>query len=64
VKRKDEKVTSFTTDPEGHFSIALPPGHYTVLRDPGARIGYWRFEADVTAGNVTKVHWTGDSGMR
>lgn len=64
VKRQDEKVTSFTTDPAGHFSVALPPGHYTVLREGAARIGRWSFEADVSAGKVTKVQWTGDSGMR
>jgi hypothetical protein len=65
IKRADERVASFTTDGAGHFRVPLPPGHYIVLReDGGARIGHWRFEADVTAGNVTKVQWTGDSGMR
>jgi hypothetical protein len=65
VKRGENKVTSFTTDAEGRFRIRLAPGHYTVLReDPGARIGHWRFEADVVANEVAKVHWTGDSGMR
>jgi hypothetical protein len=28
------------------------------------RIGRWRFEADVVAGQTTKVNWTADSGMR
>lgn len=65
VKRGEEKVTSFATDGEGRFKVSLPPGHYVVLReDPGARIGHWRFEADVADGQVTKVNWTGDSGMR
>ena len=65
VKKGDEKVTSFRTDAEGAFRVSLPPGHYVVLReDPGARIGHWRFEADVVAGQFTKVNWTGDSGMR
>jgi hypothetical protein len=65
VKRGDERVTSFTTDAEGRFKVSVPPGHYVVLReDPGARIGHWQFEADVVAGQVTKVNWIGDSGMR
>ncbi|MEY2505958.1 MAG: hypothetical protein QOH01_287 [Verrucomicrobiota bacterium] len=65
VKRADVKVAAFTTDAEGRFHVSLPPGHYTVLReDPGAKIGHWRFETDVKPGEVTKVQWTGDSGMR
>ncbi|MEY2502549.1 MAG: hypothetical protein QOI07_2883 [Verrucomicrobiota bacterium] len=65
VKRADVKVAAFTTDAEGRFRVSLPPGHYTVLReDPGAKIGHWRFESDVKPGEVTKVQWTGDSGMR
>ncbi|HKP92434.1 MAG TPA: hypothetical protein VJS88_00950 [Chthoniobacterales bacterium] len=64
VKRGDVKVASFTTDPEGRFSVSLPPGHYTVLREPVSRIGHWQFEADVAAGAMTKVNWVGDSGMR
>ena len=65
VKKDDVLVTSLTTDAEGHFRLMLPPGHYTVLReDAGARIGRWRFEAEVKAGEVTTVRWTADSGMR
>ena len=65
VKKENATVASFTTDREGHFQVALPPGHYAVSRDnPGARVGRWNFEADVAAGRVTKVQWTGDSGMR
>jgi len=65
VKRGETKVASFTTDAEGRFRIRLAPGHYSVSReDPGAAIGHWRFEVDVVAGQVTKVNWTGDSGMR
>jgi hypothetical protein len=65
VKKEDKTVASFTTDAEGRFRIRLVPGHYTVLReDPGAKIGHWRFEADVVANEMTKVNWTGDSGMR
>ena len=65
VKKGDARVTSFTTDAQGRFRVSVPPGHYTVLReDAGARIGHWRFEVDVVAGEVAKVNWTGDSGMR
>jgi hypothetical protein len=65
VKKAEVRVASFTTDAEGRFRVLLPPGTYTVLReDPGARIGHWRFEAEVKPGEVIKVQWTGDSGMR
>jgi hypothetical protein len=65
VKAGDVTVKTFTTDGEGRFQVALPPGHYVILReDAGARIGRWRFEADVVAGEMTKVNWTADSGMR
>ena len=65
VKAGDATVKTFTTDGEGRFQVALPPGHYVILReDAGARIGRWRFEADVVVGQVTKVNWTADSGMR
>jgi hypothetical protein len=65
VKAGDAIVKRFTTDGEGHFQVALPPGHYVILREAAApRVGRWRFEADVVAGQVTKVNWTADSGMR
>ncbi len=65
VKADDATVKTFTTDGEGRFQVALPPGHYVILREgPGSRVGSWRFEVDVVAGKVTKVNWTADSGMR
>ncbi|MFL6520533.1 MAG: hypothetical protein ACJ8NS_09975 [Chthoniobacterales bacterium] len=65
VKQANANVASLTTDAEGRFRVTLPPGHYVVTRDdPGARIGHWHFEADVKAGEMTSVRWTGDSGMR
>jgi hypothetical protein len=63
VKSGEMAVATFRTDAEGNFKVALPPGHYVVARETG-RIGRWRFEADVAAGQWTKVSWTADSGMR
>lgn len=65
VKKEDAQVASFITNAEGQFRVSLPPGHYTVLREgPGARIGHWRFQVEVVSGEIAKVTWTGDSGMR
>ena len=65
VKAGDATVATFTTNGEGRFQVALPPGHYVIVREGASpRIGRWRFEADVVAGQMTKVNWTADSGMR
>ena len=65
IKAGDATVKTFTTDGEGRFQVALPPGHYVIVREGAPpQIGRWRFEADVVAGQVTKVKWTADSGMR
>ena len=65
IKAGDATVKTFTTDGEGRFQVALPPGHYVIVRKGAPpRIGRWRFEADVVAGQVTRVNWTADSGMR
>ena len=65
VNAGDATVKTFTTDGEGRFQVALPPGHYLIVREGAPpRIGRWRFEADVVAGQMTKVNWTADSGMR
>ena len=65
VKAGDTTVTTFTTDRDGRFQVALPAGHYVIVREGAvAGIGRWRFEADVAAGQMTKVNWTADSGMR
>jgi hypothetical protein len=65
VQKEGKQVASFTTDAEGGFRVSLEPGRYTVVRDDAsARVGHWHFEAEVTAGKVTRVQWTGDSGMR
>ena len=66
VAKENSTVASFKTDDQGRFRILLPAGHYTISRkDWKATIGrYGPFEADVTAGQVKKVQWTCDSGMR
>jgi hypothetical protein len=65
VKAGEATVKTFTTDGEGRFQVALTPGHYVIEREGAApRIGRWRFEADVAAGQMTRVNWTADSGMR
>jgi len=65
VKAGDATVKTFMTDAAGHFQVALPPAHYVIVRE-GATLGVgrWHFEADVVAGQITKVNWTADSGMR
>ena len=59
-------VASFVTDDHGHFRISLQPGHYTVsMKNRKGAIGrYGPFDVDVVAGQVTKVEWHCDTGMR
>ena len=59
-------VTEFTTDEKGRFKVSLEPGHYTVTKkDHQKGIGrYGPFDVDVTAGEMTKVEWQCDTGMR
>jgi Carboxypeptidase regulatory-like domain len=59
-------VAEFTTDDRGRFRVSLPPGHYTVTKkDHQKGIGrYGPFDVDVTAGQMTKVEWHCDTGMR
>lgn len=66
VKDQNGDVASFTTDHEGRFRTPLPPGHYKVsLKGKTRGVGrYGPFEVDVRAGQMTKVQWQCDSGMR
>ena len=66
VENQSGEVASFTTDREGRFRVSLPPGHYKVLlKGRTSSIGrYGPFEAEVTAGQMTKVQWQCDSGIR
>ena len=66
VETKQGVVTEFTTDGEGRFSVSLSPGHYqiSVQGEKKALGHYGPFEADVVAGEMKKVEWHCDSGMR
>ncbi len=66
VENQNGEIASFTTDNEGHFQVFLPPGHYKVsLKGRTSSIGrFGPFEAEVTAGRMTKVQWECDSGIR
>ena len=65
VKAGDATVKTFMTNADGSFQVALPPGHYVISKEGAApRIGRWSFEADVVPGQMMKVKWTADSGMR
>jgi Prealbumin-like fold domain len=66
VEKDGGAVASFTTDAQGHFEVALPPGHYKVRpKEKQSSIGrYGPWEVDVSAGKMTPVEWRCDSGMR
>ena len=66
VENQSGEVVSFTTDDQGRFRMALAPGHYKVsLKGKTRSIGrFGPFEVDVVAGQVTKVQWQCDSGIR
>jgi hypothetical protein len=66
VENQNGNVASFTTDEQGRFRMSLPPGHYKVsLKRNRSTIGrFGPFEVDVVAGQMTKVKWQCDSGIR
>ena len=66
VEKNDNEVTSFTTDEQGRFRVALPAGHYKIsLKGRKSSIGHiGPFEADVEPGKITNVQWECDSGIR
>jgi len=58
-------VADFTTDAQGAFTVSIPAGHYTVTRKGQQKIGHCGpFDVDVVDGQMTKVAWQCDSGMR
>ena len=66
VEDRKGEVTSFTTDGQGRFRASLAPGHYKVsLKGKRSGVGkYGPFEVDVVAGQMTRVQWQCDSGLR
>lgn len=66
VSNATSAVEEFTTDDQGRFKVALTPGRYSVARKGEQhKIGrYGPFDVDVTAGQITKVAWRCDTGMR
>jgi len=68
VVKNDEGVVAkeFTTDEQGSFRVPVAPGHYKVsLKGKRSGVGkYGPFEVDVVAGQMTKVQWQCDSGIR
>jgi hypothetical protein len=63
---KGAEVASFTTDDQGRFRVSLAAGHYTVSKEGKKRgIGHFGpFPVDVVAGQMTKVAWECDTGIR
>jgi hypothetical protein len=61
VENQKETVASFTTDHRGLFRVSLKPGHYS-LWTMGKKNG--PFGVDVAAGQMTKVKWRLDTGIR
>jgi hypothetical protein len=66
VGNENGAVAEFTTDDHGRFKVSLAPGHYTVTKKAWQKgIGrYGPFDVDVVAGQMTKVEWHCDTGMR
>ena len=67
VVKKDEKIiASFETDDQGRFRVSLPPGKCTVSnRDGKGKVGrYGPFEVEIVAGQIKKVQWECDTGLR
>ena len=66
VTKENSSVASFQTDDQGRFHISLPPGHYTISRkDWKADLGsYGPFEVDIAAGQMKRVQWDCDTGIR
>jgi hypothetical protein len=63
VVKEKAVVASFTTDEQGRFRVSVAPGHYTVSqpeKNEIRRCGPW--EADVVAGQMTKVEWYCEMG--
>lgn len=58
--------TTFKTDEQGRFRVEMPPGHYlvSVKEEKKGVGGCGPFEIDVVAGQMKKVEWQCDTGIR
>jgi hypothetical protein len=66
VENEKGAVASFTTDGQGRFRTSVVPGHYTVsMKGKKGGLGrYGPFDVDVVAGQMKKVAWECDTGIR
>jgi hypothetical protein len=66
VSSDNGAVTEFTTNDHGGFKVSVAPGHYIVAKKGQQKsIGrYGPFDVNVVAGQITRVQWQCDSGMR
>lgn len=66
VKQAGRVIRSFQTDDRGEFRVELKPGHYVIARkDWKQAVGFYGpFEVEVTQGEMKKVEWKCDSGLR
>jgi len=68
VVRDDKGVVAaeFTTDAQGRFRALLPPGRYSVsLKNRKTGVGkYGPFEVQVSPGQMSRVTWQCDTGIR
>ena len=65
VETDKGEVASFKTDDQGHFRVALAPGKYRVSKRAKSKIGFCGpFAVEIGPGEMTKVEWRCDSGMR
>ena len=65
VRNETQSVAEFMTDDQGHFKLTLAPAHYSVARKNLSKVGRCGpFEVDVANGQITKVAWQCDTGMR
>ena len=65
VRNETATVAEFMTDDHGHFKLTLAPGHYDVARKDPQKIGRCGpFDVDVANGELTRVEWRCDTGMR
>jgi hypothetical protein len=64
TKEMGEAIAYFSTDAQGRFRVATPPGHYRVLQQDNKgrvrRCGPW--DVEVAAGQIAAVEWYCDVG--